>query len=750
MNQRRRALVVIFVCCIASVATAENLRVMTIGLGTGTVTGAGISCSTTGGMCDTTFSAPLELTATDGPDSHFVQWVGDCSGATCMVPIGSDRSVRAQFDLDVVIPEITDFTATGINTYLMMNPDVNTPARFLKALPQAYRQNWILMSRSESLQPGTAALPRFLLPSADARYTFTFGLRTHDSYPAAAPNAIEYMQWEESEKTFRFHEIVLAHIDPMMNHPPLPPAPLPPRTPRVIVDARERGVSPDDKRCFQCHSTRNVLSRTGLPGTTGVPPGVVPWKNKPNWDAYDSWGGMLPFNRDRIFKGSVEAAAFRKLFNPWTWRNEPEIRAFIEQLELQPSTISVPTDDVITQIVGGPNDGHVAFAFDGAGTPPPIVLNEPAIFETSTSDIAYSFDGVAGTSTSTVYRGGSSVLLHDSVAVDDEGRGVEYFDRLGGADGNLNPRRIADEINRHSHATGSVPIDVRPVAYAITNECLTIATLPSLTAVDLTFFESRHGGMTITDLVADLTRDLTTMPENRTESLPRRKADIQKRNLDRTDDPYLVAPENGLIQQYGATTDGGATPTPSRLRQEVFRRALPPFNGDSTVMGRFFVDREKYNQNTEKMALFRFFLEPLGVSVDKWSMSVRGRSRTYTFADIFEDFSTSYLPTFRTEIGSSLTTRPAAGLPPAMLDDCPTLLAAVTTSLGALPPANDVPKYSDIQRIFNKGCIECHGGLSYPPFDVIFDADYLDLSEDEVSTVSRLARSLAKVNMYTT
>src|SRR5262245_7163954 len=25
------------------------------------------------------------------------------------------------------------------------------------------------------------------------------------------------------------------------------------------------------------------------------------------------------------------------------------------------------------------------------------------------------------------------------------------------------------------------------------------------------------------------------------------------------------------------------------------------------------------------------------------------------------------------------------------------------------------PAYTDIQRIFNKGCIECHGGLYYPP-----------------------------------
>ena len=50
--------------------------------------------------------------------------------------------------------------------------------------------------------------------------------------------------------------------------------------------------------------------------------------------------------------------------------------------------------------------------------------------------------------------------------------------------------------------------------------------------------------------------------------------------------------------------------------------------------GSFYVDREDYSLNTNKVALFRYFLEPLGVAVDKWSIGVRGRSRNYTFADV--------------------------------------------------------------------------------------------------------------------
>jgi hypothetical protein len=40
-----------------------------------------------------------------------------------------------------------------------------------------------------------------------------------------------------------------------------------------------------------------------------------------------------------------------------------------------------------------------------------------------------------------------------------------------------------------------------------------------------------------------------------------------------------------------------------------------------------------------------------------------------------------------------------------------------------------MPTYTDIQRIFNKSCIECHGGLGYPPYQTY--GTYLDLSEDE-------------------
>ena len=131
-------------------------------------------------------------------------------------------------------------------------------------------------------------------------------------------------------------------------------------------------------------------------------------------------------------------------------------------------------------------------------------------------------------------------------------------------------------------------------------------------------------------------------------------------------------------------------------------------------MGGVYADRENEStdstpDNTAPVALYRYFLEPLGVSVDKWSMGVRGRSRTYTFADVFGNYTT----TFREELPESL------GLPadvPCTSTMGPSIMALVNAEFARLPAADAVPTYTDIQRIFNKSCIECHGGLGYPPY----------------------------------
>jgi Divergent InlB B-repeat domain len=707
--------------CAAPSHAAGVLKVMKQGLGTGTITSAPAGMIDCGADCDESFAltAPITLTAVAPGGSTFVGWQGDCAAfgaaVNCNLTMSGNRSVRAEFRLNPDIAPLADFTPEGIQSYLTANPAVTSAARFVRALPADFKQGWILMTRSESLQTGTAKFPRILMPNSNAQFTFTVGLAEHASYPGAHHDAIEYMQWDAVEKNFRFHEIVLNPIAAMGEFP-----------------ARARGVSRDEPRCTRCHSTRNIPnpSTTDL-GTTGNPPGLVKSKNKPNWDTYDSWGGAMPFNRDRIYQGSVEAAAFRSLLNPWTWRANDSARQVIEQLELQPP--GVPAGDVITRTNGGTNDGHVNFAFDSG-----LVLTEPAPAGTGVS-INYTFNGLPGVGAgTTVQRADNKVILHAvGTPLNDEGRAVQFFDLLGGGDGNFNQTRIGNELASHRFATGSFPLDTRPVALAINKGCLNVNSAgnnvtPSTGSLtfDQAFFSSRHGGLTLNDIVANT--------QARRQSMPRRKADIEKLNLDRDGDVYLIAPsspEVDLIEQYGLATSFGTATSLERLRQEVFRRPIDAGVADS-VIGGIYVDREIYGSTTDRIALYRYLLEPLGVSVDKWSMGVRGRSRTFTFADVFG----TYTGPITNELQASLTADPFPGL--ASPFDCAGLVPAVNTALAALPAYQDVPRYTDVQRIFNKSCVECHGRLGYPPFAKYFPASYLDFSEEESpASGDRLLRS---------
>ena len=709
-----------------STASAQGiLKVLRQGLGEGTVqiitTSSVTDCTVS---CEYAFITPMDITlqAVAPAGTAFVKWQGDCSfsaTSTCNLNMGVSHNVRAVFRQNPdVAPLPTDLTPDAIQLYLTMNPGVTTPAQFMRALGDDFRKGWILMTRSESLQTGTARFPRVMLPSRDSRFVFTVGLAEHASYPGSHPDAIEFMQWDQNEKNFRFHEIVLAPIPVMGRAGQFP--------------ARSRGVSVDEARCTRCHSTRNIANPDPADGgTTGFPAGIVKAKNKPNWDTYDSWGGMLPFNRDMVFKGSVEAAALRKLLNPWTWRTDENSRRIMEQLELQsnePGTSPVyPADDVFTRINGGTSDGHIRFAFDGGAT----VTSEPNPTGSDVGPITYRFDGATSAlSGSMIKRSFDPPVILHAVATPSsgEGRGVQLFDQLAGGDGggNFNQLRIGNELANHRFATGSVRLDARPLALAINEGCIStdssgvISSTNTLT--DRTAFFNARNGMTLAGVIADTSQ--------RSRDLTRRKADIQKLNLDRSADPYLLnsslTPDIDLLAEYGPFTDAGTTSSLERWRQEVFRRSG---SNDTSIMEpvgspHYYVDRESYSQNTNKVSLFRYFLEPLGVSVDKWSTSVRGRSRAYTFADVYF----SYDGPISTELRQSLADDPhpmISGSP-----TCATLIAAVNSDLGGLPGVDDLPKYTDIQRIFNKSCIECHGGLDYPPFaNFSSGPDGFDLSE---------------------
>lgn len=739
-RQRLRWLCAFLLVGIALAVTSQaagTLKVMRQGLGNGSVTavsGAAINC---GATCDETFAgAPVvELHAAAIAGSAFVGWRGDCEvfgmATTCSVTMSADRSVRAEFrrDPDIVAMPMNP-TLTDIEDFLTDYPDATSPGHFLRALNSHYKESWLLMTRSESLQTGTSKYPRIVLPSDNARSVFTIALAPHASYPGSHPNAVEFMQWDATEKTFRFHEIVLADIPASTQMTPTGP---------VEVPGRTRGVHANDPRCTRCHSTRNIPNPDPADRGTSIPTGSPPVlaKNKPNWDSYDNWAGAMPFNNDTISNGSVEAAAFRQITNPWTWRDDVQSRQVIEQLALNGSGFAS-----IPRVIGGARDATPIFNFDG-GSPP---ATEPApVGDGSPVNVNYSFDSLDSAAVGTpVVRDGPGQGLMPTMMPFTEGRGQQFFRNLG----MLNRVRVGHEVARHRFATGGVPLDVRPVALAIAKSCLQVNDglnrvesamgYPALT-VDQTFFRDRHriasAGMGINELIANT--------QFRRERMPIRKANIQKLNLDRNGDVYLFDPltpaDAGLIATYGATTSQGTSTSMARLRQEVFRRKTASFiSADITEeLEGLYADLELYEGSFDKrLSLFRFFLEPLGVSVDKWSMSVRGRSRTYTFADTF----TSYMPDFITELEASLGT-PGDGYPGLTAYSCNDLIPAVNSSLSALPTAVP-PTFTDVQRVFNKGCIECHGGLGYPPFTKFLPVNYIDFSEEEdPASGDRLLRS---------
>jgi mono/diheme cytochrome c family protein len=721
-------------------ALAAPLRVMTTGLGSGRVvfSTGGAACLPSGGTaCDRELSGTVVLTAVADPGSVFAGWNDapavpthpDCvvlGDGTCRVTMDQPRAVRANFSPMAAVPRLQDYPGVVrdavdpalIDAFLSgPGAGIATAAQFLAALPDEYRQGWLMMTRSESLQTGTAELPRIMFSSHTAKSVFTIGLDVHPSYPASNPAAIEYMQWDAEKKNFRFHEIRL----------------------QPLSADRPRGVGQDDLRCTKCHSTQNVPNPGSTPGTGGVGPMPhVVSKNKPNWDTYDSWGGLLGFDRDRLYRGSVETAAFRQLLNVWSWRERPAMRAIIEQLQLQPA--GTETQHQIRVLKGGANDGTPRFSFDDTPLPP---LEPP--FRGPMNNVNYAFDRMLGGTETSILWGEPTDFVQlftpdgaGIVSNTAEGRGVELFDRLT----TFNLTRVGDEVANHQTGPASAPVEPRPIALAIALGCLTIdATGVLQTAggwaglavpgVDTDFFNARHDG---SDLAAVYRDTLARM-----NALPRRKADIQKENLDRRNDRYLaralddtpLAPAEGLIQRYGAKTIRGATGVDAtrldRLQQEVFQRPRDFPHPDSSEVGGDLVDREDSTTLTDiynlpKMTLYRYFLEPLGVSVDKWSTGVRGRSRTYTFADVLNDGPN--VAALTAELQSSLSSRPVLAAPlPAPANCNAALMNAVVATVGApsggvrrLPDAAQVPTFTDVQRIFNKSCIECHGGLGYPPY----------------------------------
>jgi len=626
-----------FGCALALLGCAGQINVMTLGVGTGRVqfSPAAADCGPTREVCQLSFpsSSTVTLTAHPSAGDTFAEWGGNCSGSAtiCNVSMRDFRSVTARFEPATALPSLATLTGTGIRSFLSANSAIAwTPEKFISVLKQVpgqnFNNNWILMTRSESLQTAHAKSPRLLLPNLNAQQVFAFSLSADPAWPGADPNIVEYIEWETATRRFRFHEINLA----------------------------TRTVSVDEPKCDRCHAGR------------------------PNWDAYDSWAGMLPFSRDRIYKGSLDAAAMRNTFRLWSQTGTA--RAILEQLDLPP--------EITRNTGGGFNNGRIAFSFDDDAAT--LVEAAPANWG-GTARVSANYP--ASGPSSSIDQGGTFFTIHANPPSGDldQGRGVDLFDKFTA----LNARRIAQQLIDHPRTS----VDVRPIALAIFDDCDMRAALPpAKVAFFTTGNRSPFPSFPIGSLALSMSmHQLDTATRRHT--LPSLKADTQLLNLG---GPF------GLWAGFHSTLAGDTTSESiSNLRQELFRRDRQAFSLDGTTG--LMIDRESYegmgNSDGIRVMELRFFLEPLGVPVDKWSLSVGGRSRTYTFADVF--------PTYVTEIQTILRTH--LGL--ASAAPCsPSLMTRVQTEFNRVPDISvsplPAPAYSEVQAMFNRNCLQCHGDFT--------------------------------------
>ena len=349
---------------------------------------------------------------------------------------------------------------------------------------------------------------------------------------------------------------------------------------------------------------------------------------------------MLPFNRDRIYKDSEEEKAVKRLLK--------DLQGNSIVMQLKPPRGITPEGNGNINITfdSGPDLGTDAVTCDSDGDG----ANDPDTVEAffmRGAPVSYP-DGESVC----VKQGGNYLTLHHSGRVDpDEGRGTALFDQFTA----LNAQRVAQELLSHPKE----PVDIRPIALAIAKGCVNANNLTDFAPqAALDAFE-RHHEMSFDELLED-TREQRGM-------LPKLKADLQAENLG-GDPPFGLIRENDPEKKK---------PSAETITQQVFRRSKQNFELDKVTECRTdskidgcMIDRERkatptfFETESTTIALFRFFLEPpkvdpttgmevdkSGVRVDTWSLSVLGRSQTYTFGDLFFIYINQISDQLRTDAG---------------------------------------------------------------------------------------------------
>ena len=491
---------------------------------------------------------------------------------------------------------LSDFTLNDIQTFLTdNNATVNSAATLLQTFDpkESFKQDWIMMTDTLSSQNADAARPRLILQNRDS--TVMFGVATGGNDKDLI---VEYVEWVAAEKRSRFHSI---------------------NTKTGVVTANKTV-------CTKCHSGPD---RNNANATWPYP--------RPNWDAYDSWGGALPYNRDRIYIGDPTPTA--------------------EQKAVQRLLKSLASDDIVKQLDLPPGitrecNGDVTIVpdpiVDGA---PAAIGNDDATANTNkgTAQVTYGKDALnnitypGGSGPLDVKQGGKYLTMHATSKglTSDEGRGVALFDNLSKLNALRVAKEIVDKFDREVDTAGKPVkvVDIRPVALAIAKGC----NLDSSNLTDyapqaaLDAFFAYHAAKTKANIKT--LKDLYNDTLKKQQSLPQMKANLEAGNLK----PLIIenkdpATETTITNQVAQRSVYGPPSFP----------LASPFSLDR-LGTKFMVDREIYGQAdpqpmtdpTLKIALFRLFLEPSKEPVDKWTMSINStdsivdHSATYTFGDVF-------------------------------------------------------------------------------------------------------------------
>ena len=521
--------------------------------------------------------------------------------------------------LGVAEPLLLSFAPEDIREFLKANTTINSAATFLERLPKEYKQHWIMITRTESVQKGTATEPRLLLPSRDSSTVFGFCT----GQPCRADkgimvDVIEHIQFDQSKNNFRFTDISFpegkAEVDigpPNGTGPPL---------------------------CKACH-------------------GQNP---RPNWDTYDNWANMLPFNRDRIYKGSQEEEAFIRLLEHL--QNDP----LVKQLKLPEGVTRDPVRGLITIT---PDDTD-------AGGEKTVSYAEENGLPKYTGCNPMTDAGCKGVP---VTQGGRFLTLHHSAkgATSDEGRGVALFDQFSG----YNAKRVAQELLDFLNDPKVNPkkVDIRPIALAIARGNCEVAS-------NLNDFASERAqtAFRMYHRVSSFAALLTNTAAAR-RSLPQNKANLQAQNL-----KGLIEANNAFPPAPPDPFAGSVDPNADNITKGIAQRSLEQRHVAQGAelddeLTKFMIEREDEGNETT-IALFRFFLEPWNMNVQKWSMGVISRSETYTFADVF---SANITPTYKDEIQRRLEEAAPVGLGPGI--PCTGADSLATMSMRAFDAALPLP-----------------------------------------------------------